>query len=134
MTLAPETGEVSWVCMGLWRVLFLAGVSTLPSKSKDSSSDLEVADLEVKSRGVSLAVSGRTNSKTDPASGCCAAARWCPAPWDVLPRCLDQSATCPCAAASCPIGPSPTILCGNHSGCLTFTRSWRTTEGSVASS
>jgi hypothetical protein len=26
MTLAPETGEVSWVCMGLRRVLFLAEV------------------------------------------------------------------------------------------------------------
>jgi hypothetical protein len=26
MTLAPETGEVSWVSMGLWRVLLLAEV------------------------------------------------------------------------------------------------------------
>jgi hypothetical protein len=25
-TLAPETGEVSWACMGLWRVPFLAEV------------------------------------------------------------------------------------------------------------
>jgi hypothetical protein len=25
-TLAPETGEVSWACMGLWRVPFLAKV------------------------------------------------------------------------------------------------------------
>jgi hypothetical protein len=32
-TLAPETGEVSWVSMGLRRVLFLAKVNTLPSKS-----------------------------------------------------------------------------------------------------
>jgi hypothetical protein len=33
-TLAPETGEVSWVSMGLRRVPFLAEVDTLPSKSQ----------------------------------------------------------------------------------------------------
>jgi hypothetical protein len=61
--------------MGLRPVLILAEVSTLPSKSQDSSSDLEVADLEVKSRGMLPAVSGRIDSKTDPAGGCCAVAR-----------------------------------------------------------
>jgi hypothetical protein len=47
MTLAPETGKVSWVSMGLRWVLFLTEVSTLPSKSQDSSSGSEVIDLEV---------------------------------------------------------------------------------------
>jgi hypothetical protein len=134
MTLAPETGEVSWVCMGLRRVLILAKVITLPSKSQDSSFDLEVADLEVKSHGVSPAVSGCTDSKTDPAGGYCVVARWCPAPWDLLPQGLDQSTTCPCTAASRPIGYGPMILCGNHGSFPIFTWSWRTTEGSVASS
>jgi hypothetical protein len=67
MTLAPETGGVSWVCMGLQWVLILAEVSTLPSKSQDSSSDLEVADLELKSRGAPPAISGCAGSKADPA-------------------------------------------------------------------
>jgi hypothetical protein len=107
MTLAPETGEVSWVCMGLRRVLILAEVSSLLSKSQDSSSGLEVVGLEVKSRGVSPAVSGCTDSKNDPASGIHAAALWCLAPWDLLPRGLDQSATCPYAAVSHPIGSGP---------------------------
>jgi hypothetical protein len=52
MTLAPETVEVSWVSMGLQRVLFLAEVSTFLSKSQDSLFGSEVVDLEVKSRGV----------------------------------------------------------------------------------
>jgi hypothetical protein len=134
MTLAPETGEVSWVSMGLRRVLFLAEVSTFPSKSQDSLSGSEVVDLEVKSRGVSPAVSGHAGSKTDPAGGCYAAARWCPAPWDLLPQGLGQGATCPCAAASCPIGSGPTIFCGNHGGCPILTQSWRMTGGVVASS
>jgi hypothetical protein len=34
-TLAPKTGEVSWVSMGLRRVLFLAEVNLHPSKSQD---------------------------------------------------------------------------------------------------
>jgi hypothetical protein len=72
--------------MGLQRVLILAEVSLLPSKSQDSSSGLEVVGLEVMSRGVSPAVSGRTDSKSDPAGGCHAAARWCLAPWDLLSR------------------------------------------------
>jgi hypothetical protein len=67
MSLAPETGEVSWVCMGLRRVLILTEVSTLPSKSQDSSSGLEVVDLEVWPRGATSAISGRAGSKTDPA-------------------------------------------------------------------
>jgi hypothetical protein len=33
MTLAPETGEVSWNSMGLWRVSFLAEVHSHSSKS-----------------------------------------------------------------------------------------------------
>jgi hypothetical protein len=52
MTLAPETGKVSWVSMGLRRVPFLAEVSTLPSKSQDSSSGSEVVGLEAKFCGV----------------------------------------------------------------------------------
>jgi hypothetical protein len=134
MTLAPETGEVSWVSMGHRRVPFLAKVNALPSKSQDSSSGSEVVDLEVKSRGVSPAVSGRTGSQTDPAGGCYAAARRCPAPRDLLRWGLDQGATCPCAAASRPIGSGPTIHCGDHGGCPTLKRSWRMTEGAVASS
>jgi hypothetical protein len=47
MTLAPENGEVSWVCMGLRRVLFLTKVDTLPLKCQDSSPGSEVVDLEV---------------------------------------------------------------------------------------
>jgi hypothetical protein len=133
-TLAPETGEVSWASMGLRQVLCLAEVCTLPSKSQDSSSGREFVDLNVKSHGVSPAVSGHAGSKSDPAGGCYVAARWCLAPWDLLPRSLSQGATCPCTAASRPIGPGPTILCGNHGGCPILTRSWRMTEGPVASS
>jgi hypothetical protein len=78
MTLAPKTGEVSWVSMGLRRVLFLAEFSTLPSKSQDSSSGSELID--VKSRGVSPAVSGHAGSRTDPAVSCSATASRCPTP------------------------------------------------------
>jgi hypothetical protein len=74
MTLAPETGKVSWVSMGLRWVLFLAEVCSFPSKSQDSSSGSEVVDLEVKFRGVSPTVSGRAGSRTDLAGGCHAAA------------------------------------------------------------
>jgi hypothetical protein len=134
MTLAPETGEVSWVSMGLRWVLFLAEVCTFPSKSQDSSSGLEVVALKVKSRGAPPVVSGHTGSKADPAGGCYAAAYWYQAPRGLLPRGLDQGATCPCAAASRPIGSDPTIFCGIHGGCPIFTRSWRVMEGAVASS
>jgi hypothetical protein len=61
--------------MGLWWVLFLAEVCTLPSKSQDSSFGSEVVALEVKSRRTLPAISGRTGSKTDPAGGCYTAAR-----------------------------------------------------------
>jgi hypothetical protein len=80
MTLALETGEVSWVSMGLRRVLFLAEVSTLLSKSQDSSSGSEVVDLEVKFCRVLSAVSGRAGSRIDPALGYSAAASRLPAP------------------------------------------------------
>jgi hypothetical protein len=80
MSLAPETSEVSWVSMGLWRVPFLAEARTLLSKSQDSSSGSEVVDLEVKFRGVSPTVSGRAGSKIDPAGGRPAAANRHPAP------------------------------------------------------
>jgi hypothetical protein len=79
-TLAPETGEVSWVSMGLWRVPFLTEVSTLPSKSQDSLSSLEVVDLEVKFRGVSPAISGHAGSGSDPAMSCSTAVCRCPFP------------------------------------------------------
>jgi hypothetical protein len=72
-TLAPETGEVSWVSMGLRRVLFLAEVCMFPSKSQDSSCSLEVIDLEAKFGGMSPAVLGGAGSRTDPAGGCHAA-------------------------------------------------------------
>jgi hypothetical protein len=78
-TLAPKTGEVSWVSMGLRRVLFLAEVSMFPSKSLDSSSGLEVVDLEVKFCGVSPTVLRRVGSRIDPAGGHHAAASWRPA-------------------------------------------------------
>jgi hypothetical protein len=45
MTLAPETGEVSWVSMGLRRVLFLTEVDTLLSKSQDPLSSSVVVAL-----------------------------------------------------------------------------------------
>jgi hypothetical protein len=89
MTLAPETGEVSWVSMGLRHVPFLAEVSTLLSKSQDFSSGSEVVGLGVESRGVSPAISGRAGFRTDLAGSCYAAARWCPAPRDLPPRGLD---------------------------------------------
>jgi hypothetical protein len=79
-TLAPETGEVSWVSMGLRRVLFLAKVYSRPSKSQDSSSGSEIIGPEVKLRGVSSAVSGRAGSRIDPALGCSAAVSRRPAP------------------------------------------------------
>jgi hypothetical protein len=68
-TLAPETSEVSWVSMGLRRVLFLVEVVSRPSKSQDPSSGSEVIGLEVKLRGVSPAVSGRAGSRAGPALG-----------------------------------------------------------------
>jgi hypothetical protein len=74
MTLAPKTGEVSWVSMGLRRVLFLAEVSTLLSKSQDSSPGSEVVGLEVRPRGALPAVSGCASFKTDLAGDCHAAA------------------------------------------------------------
>jgi hypothetical protein len=134
MTLAHETGKVSWVSMGLQRVLFLAKVSTLPSESQDSLPGSEVIGFEVKLRGVSPAVSGRAGSRTDPAGGCYAAARWCLAPRDLLSRGLDQGATCLCAAASRPIGSGPLIFHGNHGGCPILAQLLRMTEGAVATS
>jgi hypothetical protein len=44
--------------MGLRWVLILAEVSLFLLKSQDSSFGLEVVGLEVKSRGMSLAISG----------------------------------------------------------------------------
>jgi hypothetical protein len=80
MKLALETGKVLWVGMGLWRVLFLAEVSTFPSKSQDPSPGSKVVDLEVKSCRVSSAVSGRAGFGTEPALGCSATASWRPTP------------------------------------------------------
>jgi hypothetical protein len=68
-TLAPETGKVSWVSMGLRRVPFLTEVSMLPSKSQDSSSSLEVVDLEVKFCGAQSDISGRAISRVGLALG-----------------------------------------------------------------
>jgi hypothetical protein len=74
-TLAPETGEVSWVSMGLRRVLLLAEVLLFLSKSQDSPSGLEVAGFEARSRGIPPAVLRRTGSRLNPAGGrepvCC---------------------------------------------------------------
>jgi hypothetical protein len=42
---SPETGKVSWVSMGLWRVLFLAEVDSYLSKSQDVSSGSEAVVL-----------------------------------------------------------------------------------------
>jgi hypothetical protein len=95
MTLALKTGEVSWVSMGLQRVLFLTEVDSRLSKSQDPSSGSGVIGLEVKLRGVSSVASGRAGSRTEPAGGCLMAARWCPAPQDMLSRGLDLGATCP---------------------------------------
>jgi hypothetical protein len=80
MTLAPETGEVSWVSMELRRVLFLAEVDSHSSKFQDLSSGLEVVVLEVKSWRTLPAISGHTGSRTEPALGCSAAASWRLAP------------------------------------------------------
>jgi hypothetical protein len=74
MTLALETGEVSWVSMGLWRVLFLAEVDSHPSKSEDLPFGLEVVVLEAKLWRTLPAVSGRTGSRTELARGCSVAA------------------------------------------------------------
>jgi hypothetical protein len=80
MTLAPETGELSWVSMGLRRVPFHAEVSTLPLESQDSSSGLEVIDLEVKFCRALSAVSGHAGSRIGPALGYSATASRHPAP------------------------------------------------------
>jgi hypothetical protein len=80
MALAPETGEISWVSMGLRWVLFLAEVYSRPSKSQDPLSGSEVVALMAKSRGVSPAILGRAGSRTGLALGCSAAASRCPAP------------------------------------------------------
>jgi hypothetical protein len=88
-TLAPETGEVSWVSVGLRRVLFLVEVNLSPSKSQDPSPGSEVIGFEVKSRGVSPTISGRAGSGTELASGCLMATSWRPAPRDLLSRGLD---------------------------------------------
>jgi hypothetical protein len=82
-TLDPKTGEVSWVYMGLRRVLFLAKANSHPSKSQNLPSSLEVVVLEVKPCGVSPAISGRAGSRTKPAQGCSAAASRRPAPWNM---------------------------------------------------
>jgi hypothetical protein len=132
-TLAPETGEVSWVSMGLRRVLFLAEVNSRPSKSHDPSSGSKVVGLEVESRGVSPAVSGHAGSRTELAGGCLMAASWCPAPRDLFSRGLDLGATCPRAAASRPIGSGTPIFCDNRGGCPLLAQSWRMTEEAVAS-
>jgi hypothetical protein len=79
-TLASETGEVSWVSMGLRRVIFLAKVILHPSKSQDLSSGWEVVVLEVKSWRTLPAILGRTGSRTELALGCSAAASRCLAP------------------------------------------------------
>jgi hypothetical protein len=79
-TLAPKTSEVSWVSMGLRRVLFLAKVDSHPSKSQDPSSDSEIAGLEVEPHGASLAISGRAGSRAGPALGYFAVASRGPAP------------------------------------------------------
>jgi hypothetical protein len=79
-TLAPETGEVSWVSMGLRRVLLLAEFDSRPSKSHDPSSGSKVIALMVESHGVSPAISGCASSRTEPAGGCLMAASWRPAP------------------------------------------------------
>jgi hypothetical protein len=60
--LAPKTGEVSWVSMGLRWVLFLTEVDSHPSKSQDLSSGPKAAIPEVKSWRTLPAVSGRIGS------------------------------------------------------------------------
>jgi hypothetical protein len=132
-TLAPETGEVSWVSMGLRWVLFLAKVYSCPLKSQDSLFGSEIVGLEVKLHGVSPASPGRAGSRTEPACGYHVAACWCPAPRDLLSRGLDLGTTCPRAVALRPIGSSPLIFCDNRGGCPILAQSWRTTEGAVAS-
>jgi hypothetical protein len=131
-TLAPETGEVSWVSMGIRRVLFLAEVYSRPSKSQDSLPGSEIVGLGVKLRGVSPAVSGRAGSRIDPAGSRRMAARWRPAPRYLPSRGLVLGVTCPCASASCPIGSGPPIFCENRGGCPLIVQSWRMMEGVVA--
>jgi hypothetical protein len=85
MTLALETGEVSWVSMGLRRVLFLTEVDSYPSKSQDLSSGSEAIVLEVKSVRTLPVVSRHTGSKTEPAQGYFTAASRHPAPQNLNP-------------------------------------------------
>jgi hypothetical protein len=117
MTLAPETGEVSWDSMGLQWVLFLAEVDSYPSESRGFSFGWKAIHLEVKSRGVLPAVSGHAGSETEPAGGCLMATSWRQAPRDLFSRGLDPGATCPRAAASRPVGSGPPIFCSNRDGC-----------------
>jgi hypothetical protein len=132
-TLAPDTGEVSWVSMGLRWVLFLAEVDLHPSKSQDLLSSLLVADLEVEPHGVLPAISGRAGSRTEPAGGFLMATSWHPAPHDLFSRGLDLGTTCPHAAVSRPIGSGPLIFCDNHGGCPLLALTQRMTVEAVAS-
>jgi hypothetical protein len=63
MTLALETGEVSWDSMGLRQVLFLAELNSHPSKSQSLSSNWKVVDLQVEFCGVSPAISGHAGAR-----------------------------------------------------------------------
>jgi hypothetical protein len=105
MTLAPKTGKVSWGSMGLRRVLFLAEIDSYPSKSQDLSFGSNVVDLEVKSRGILPAISGRAGSRTESARGYSTAASR-----HLAPRNLSLSkfgATLPLASVSQCNVPSP---------------------------
>jgi hypothetical protein len=117
MTLAPETGEVSWSNIGLQWVLFSVKVNSHPSKSQGFSSSWKVVDLEVKSRRVSPAISGCAGSMIEPVWGCLMATSWHPAPRDLFSQGLDPGATCLHAAASHPVDSGPPIFCGNRGGC-----------------
>jgi hypothetical protein len=129
-TLAPKTGEVSWVSRG-----FGGFYSSSKSAHFCRSPRILRPARKLSILRSSLAECHRP-SRDVPAPGPIQEpnSRWCPAPRDLLPRGLDQGATCPCAAASRPIGSGPTIFCGDHGGCPLLTQSWRVTEGAVASS
>jgi hypothetical protein len=81
MTLAPETGEVSWDSMGLRCVLFLTEVHSHLSKYQGFISDWRI--VKFKNYRASPAVSGCAGSWTEPTQSYLAAASLCQAPWNL---------------------------------------------------
>jgi hypothetical protein len=128
-TLAPETGEVSWASMGLWRIPLLAEVLLALIEVPGFWSGLVALVVEAGSCEVFPAISGRAGSKTDPAGDCHTAVRHRLASWDLLPSGAGPRHHLSACRRVTSNRFWPMIFCGNHGGCLLFTRSWFVTKG-----